>query len=139
MIPGHTVGGTLGHWALAASTTDTNTVDDIALLGLVTQTAGLVGTRWAGCSVNDIQLSKLYFALSAKFNECIARSIGEMSTSPNILIVSVRGSKFEVLGFDRCRFKGRSILPPSIEHGEGSAAHQTASSSRSLPSTCSHP
>jgi hypothetical protein len=29
-------------------------------------------------------------------------------------------------------FKGRSILPPSIGHGEGSAGHRTASSSAAL-------
>jgi hypothetical protein len=68
----HTVGGTLWHWALASTTTDTNAVDDIALLGLVTETAGLVWTRWAGSTVDDVQLAELYYALSAKFNECIA-------------------------------------------------------------------
>lgn len=70
-----TVSGTLGRRALATSTADTDTVDDISLLGLVTQTASLVRTGWAGSSVNDIQLAKLYYALSAKFNECIAGSI----------------------------------------------------------------
>ena len=69
----HTIGGTLWHWALATSTADADTVDNIALLGLVTQTACLIRTRWAGSTVDDVQLSKLYYALSAKFNECIAR------------------------------------------------------------------
>ena len=68
----HTISSSLGDWALATSTADSDTVDNIALLSLVTETASLVGTRWAGCAVDDVQLSELYFALSAKFNECIA-------------------------------------------------------------------
>jgi hypothetical protein len=44
------------------------------LLGLVTKTARLVWTGWAGSTVDDVQLSKLYYALSAKFNECIAET-----------------------------------------------------------------
>lgn len=73
-LGGHTESGTLGHWLLASTTANTDAVDDIALLGLVTQTAGLVWSRWAGCAVNDIQLAKLYYALSAMFNECIAET-----------------------------------------------------------------
>jgi len=53
------IGGALWHWALATSTADTDTVDNIALLGLVTQTACLIRTRWAGSTVDDVQLSKL--------------------------------------------------------------------------------
>jgi hypothetical protein len=68
----HTIRGTLWNWALATSSTNTDPVDNIALLGLVAQTACLVGTGWPGCSMDDVQLSKLYLALSAKFNECIA-------------------------------------------------------------------
>jgi hypothetical protein len=79
MISLHTVCGTLWYGALATSTADTDTVDNIALLGLVTKTASLVGTRWAGGTVDDVQLSKLYYALSAKFNECIAET-SKMST-----------------------------------------------------------
>jgi hypothetical protein len=55
----HTVCGTLGRGPLATSTTHTNAVDDEALLGLVTQTAGLVGSGWAGCSVDDLELAIL--------------------------------------------------------------------------------
>lgn len=36
---------TLGHWSLATSTADTNAVDNISLLGLVSQSAGLVRAR----------------------------------------------------------------------------------------------
>ena len=55
-----TVIGTLGHGPLASSAADTNAVDDVALLGLVAETAGLVGARWAGSSVDDIELTELY-------------------------------------------------------------------------------
>lgn len=56
----HTIGGTLWHWLLATTTANANTVDDIALLGLVTETTGLVWSGWARCAVDDIQLSELY-------------------------------------------------------------------------------
>jgi hypothetical protein len=56
----HTVGGTLGSGPLASSTADTDTVDNVALLGLVTEAAGLVGARWAGSTVDHIELTKLY-------------------------------------------------------------------------------
>lgn len=65
-----TVGGTLGDGALAATAADADAVDDIALLGLVSEAASLVGTRRAGGAVDDVQLAKLQIgALSAKFNE----------------------------------------------------------------------
>lgn len=56
----HTVGGTLGHGSLATTTADADTVDDIALLGLVAQTASLVGARGTRGTVDDVQLTKLY-------------------------------------------------------------------------------
>ena len=55
-----TVGGTLGDRALAATTTDANTVDNIALLGLVSETARLVGAGGAGGTVDNVQLTELY-------------------------------------------------------------------------------
>ena len=76
-----TVSSTLGYWTLATTATNSDTVDNVALLGLISKTASLVGTRRAGSAVDDVQLSELYFALSAKFNECIARSSMKMSTS----------------------------------------------------------
>lgn len=69
----HTEGGTLGNWLLASTTADTDAVDNVALLGLVTQTASLVGARWAGRAVNDIQLAKLYYALSANVQRVYSR------------------------------------------------------------------
>ena len=50
-----TVSGTLGGHALAATTADTHAVDDIALLGLVSETASLVGARRARGAVDNVQ------------------------------------------------------------------------------------
>lgn len=55
-----TIGGTLGGRALAATTADTHAVDNVALLGLVAETAGLVGARRAGGAVDNVQLTVLY-------------------------------------------------------------------------------
>lgn len=71
----HTVSSTLGSWALATTTADSDTVDNIALLGLVTQSTSLVGAGWTGSAVDDVQLAELYYALSAMFNECIAGTV----------------------------------------------------------------
>lgn len=54
---GLAVGSTLRHRLLAVTTTDTNAVDDKALLGLVAKAARLVGARWAGGTVDDVQLA----------------------------------------------------------------------------------
>ena len=50
---------TLGDLFLAVTPADTDTVDDIALLGLVAKTAGLVGARWTRSTVDDVQLTVL--------------------------------------------------------------------------------
>lgn len=57
---GRTVGGTLGNGPLAATAADAHAVDDVALLGLVTETAGLVGARGARGTVDNVELTKLY-------------------------------------------------------------------------------
>lgn len=44
---------------LAVTATDADTVDNVALLGLVAKAAGLVGTRWARGAVDDVQLAVL--------------------------------------------------------------------------------
>ena len=54
-----TIGGTLGDRALAATTADADAVDDVALLGLVSEAAGLVGARRARGAVDDVQLTEL--------------------------------------------------------------------------------
>jgi hypothetical protein len=43
----HTVCSTLWHWPLAASTANADTVDNITLLGLVSEAASFVGARWS--------------------------------------------------------------------------------------------
>jgi hypothetical protein len=73
LVGGLAEGGTLGNWLLASTTANTDAVDNVALLGLVTQTASLVGARWAGRAVNDIQLAKLYYALSANVQRVYSR------------------------------------------------------------------
>ena len=55
-----TIGSTLGGRTLATTTADTDAVDNVTLLGLVAETAGLVETRRARSAVDDIQLSELY-------------------------------------------------------------------------------
>lgn len=121
-----TVSCTLWHWLLASTATDTDTVDDITLLGLITKTAGLVWTRWSGRTVNDVQLAKLYFALSAMFNECIA----ETRKCPQYVYLRPRKLDCKVAAIEV--FGRGVILPPSSGHGEGNEAHRTASSSAAL-------
>ncbi|GAO52167.1 hypothetical protein G7K_6251-t1 [Saitoella complicata NRRL Y-17804] len=59
LVGGLTVGGTLGGGALATTAADADTVDDVSLLGLVTETAGLVGAGRTGSTVADRQLAVL--------------------------------------------------------------------------------
>jgi hypothetical protein len=54
-----TVGDTLGDRSLTASTLDTDSVDHVALLGLVTETSGFVWTSWSGRPVDGRELTKL--------------------------------------------------------------------------------
>lgn len=61
-----TIGGTLGNRTLAAAAANADAVNDIALLGLVSEAPGLVGARRARGAVNHVQLTVLYYALSAK-------------------------------------------------------------------------
>ena len=53
------VGGTLGDGLFAVTAANAHTVDNISLLGLVAETAGLVRARWARGAVDNIQLSVL--------------------------------------------------------------------------------
>lgn len=59
LVGGLAVSGTLANGLLAATTADTHAVDDIALLGLVTETAGLVRAGRARSTVDDVQLAVL--------------------------------------------------------------------------------
>ena len=54
---------------LAATTADADAVDNVALLGLVPETAGLVGARGTAGAVDDLQLAKLSMHSQLMFNE----------------------------------------------------------------------
>jgi hypothetical protein len=60
LVGGLAIGGTLGNGPLAATTTDADAVDNVALLGLVAEAAGLVEARGARSAVDDVQLTVLY-------------------------------------------------------------------------------
>jgi len=51
--------GTLWHWSLATTSSDTDTVDHIALLGLVTEATSFIRSRRSCCAVDNIELSEL--------------------------------------------------------------------------------
>jgi hypothetical protein len=53
------VGSTLGGLLLAVAAADTDTVDDVALLGLVAQAASLVRAGGTRGTVDDVQLAVL--------------------------------------------------------------------------------
>lgn len=59
LVDGLTVGSTLWHRLLAVTPADTDTVDDVSLLGLVSETASLVRSRWAGSPVDNVELAVL--------------------------------------------------------------------------------
>lgn len=56
-VGGLTVGGSLGYRSLSSSSSDSDSVNDKSLLGLVTKSSSLVGSRRSRSSVNNIQLS----------------------------------------------------------------------------------
>jgi len=57
LVGGFAESGTLWHRLLATTTADTNSVDDITLLGLVSETTSLVRSRGTRSAMDDIQLS----------------------------------------------------------------------------------
>jgi len=57
LADGLAVGGTLGNGLFPVTAADTDTVDEVTLLGLVSKSAGLVGSRWAGSAVDHVQLA----------------------------------------------------------------------------------
>ena len=59
----------LGSGPLATTAADTDAVDNVTLLGLVSKTAGLVGARGAAGAVDDLQLAKLSMHSQLMFNE----------------------------------------------------------------------
>lgn len=57
LVNGLSVDDTLANWSLSSSSSDSNSVDDIALLSLVAELSGLVGSRGSGDLVDDGKLS----------------------------------------------------------------------------------
>lgn len=66
LVGGLAISGTLGNRALAATTANTDAVDDIALLGLVSETASLVEAGRARGAVDDGQLTEFPAAHSGE-------------------------------------------------------------------------
>ncbi len=50
---------TLGDGLFAVTPPDTHTVDEVALLSFVAETTGLVGARWTGSTMDNVQLAIL--------------------------------------------------------------------------------
>ena len=57
LVDWFTVDNTLANWSLSATSSDSNSVDDVALLGLVTELSGLVESAWSVNLVDDGELS----------------------------------------------------------------------------------
>ena len=56
-VAGLTIDASLLHWSFAASSADTDPVDDVALLSLVSKLASLVWARWTLALMDDTKLS----------------------------------------------------------------------------------
>jgi len=54
LVDGFSIGGTLGNVLLAVTPADTDAVDNVSLLGFVSQPAGLVWARWARSPVDNV-------------------------------------------------------------------------------------
>ena len=72
LMDGLTISSTLRSMLLAVSTAHADTVDHVALLGLVTQTAGLVGARRTRGAVDNVQLAVLPAAHTQEEAEDVA-------------------------------------------------------------------
>lgn len=57
LVDGLTVNDTLGDWSLSTTSSDSDSVDHVSLLGLVSELSGLVGTTGSVTLVNDGELS----------------------------------------------------------------------------------
>lgn len=57
LIDGLTVNDTLRDWSLSTTSSDSDSVDHVSLLGLVSELSGLVGTTGSVTLVNDGELS----------------------------------------------------------------------------------
>jgi hypothetical protein len=70
-----TVCSTLGCRPLATTSSDTNTVDYIALLRFVAQAASLVGARRSGSAVDDSELTELYYCTLSKVQRVYSKTL----------------------------------------------------------------
>ena len=57
LVDGFTVDNTLGDWLLSATSSDSDSVNDVTLLSLVTELSGLIGSGRSGTFVDDWELS----------------------------------------------------------------------------------
>lgn len=121
---------TLSAGPLATTSADSDSVDDIALLSFVSQSSSLIWSSWAACAVDDIQLSELYYALSANVQRVysktqkmchIQQGRSRRDSSLTVLCLCVYVHLF-------LSHRSEIILPPSIALAEGIGGHLTASS-----------
>ena len=68
---------------LAVTPPDTNTVDNVALLGLISKTTSLVRARGTRSPVNDVQLAILPAATNCSFSQCKYPAFFEYRNAPN--------------------------------------------------------
>jgi hypothetical protein len=71
LVSGLTVSSTLRHRSLAVAASHTDSENDKALLGLVSETTGLVGAGRSGCAVDNLELTILPAADAEKKAEHI--------------------------------------------------------------------
>ena len=114
----------LGSLPLANSTADADAVDNVTLLGLVSETAGLVGARGAACAVDDLKLAKL-----------------SMHSQQSSTSTSIETESQDVHTSQHCRNVSKVLCPSTIvveyvrERASRSASCPTASSSEVLRHT----
>ena len=89
--------------------------------------------------MDDVQLSELYYALSANVQRVYSKEHLKDVHIPRPQYFNMSGDEIRSIGSASRSRKGRSILPPSIGHGEGSAGHRIASSFAALQRTLKLP
>lgn len=127
-VTGRTVGGTLRGRPLPSTPPDTDTVDNVALLGFVSETTGLVRAGWARGAVDDVQLAELELMYSQQiFNE-YAQDTSRASSSPSIR--QQRRSRVVMIMLALCRSRRASWF-----HGRHTSQQRTRSKKR-MTSLC---
>ncbi len=92
---GFTVGSTLWCWLLAVTTTNSNSVDEVTLLGLVSETTSLVWSGRSGSSVDDGELTVFPASDSGKELAQVGLLVAE-DLSHVLVGTPVRGKREEV-------------------------------------------